>query len=373
MNIPPAGDALRIAGVRVTERTTWTFVWLTQGHHTGVGEATLEGRHAEIEAALKHFGNALLATHGPLSDRAIGWIEQRLLEARSLIEATALSALEQAVQDLLARATGLTLHQRLGAARRDAIPLYANINRGTAPRSPEQFAARALKAASQGFAAVKLAPFDGLTPQIASTSQGRALIDAGLARVAAVSDALARRAPNTAVMVDCHWRFDEASARAMVHELQRLDVRWYECPLPESAEHHAALRSLRGLANSAGMQLAGAETMIGLAGFAPFLKAGLYDVVMPDVKHAGGLAMLLRIAEACAQHGVACSPHNPTGPICHAHSLHAAALIDDMPSLEVQFEETAQFFALADSGLPTFNQGASALPSGPGLGVRCLA
>lgn len=373
MNIPPAGDALRIAGVRVTERTTWTFVWLTQGPHTGVGEATLEGRHVEIRAALERFGRELLAAHHPLSDRAIGWIEQRLLGAGSLIEATALSALEQATQDLLAREAGLALQQRLGGARRQVIPLYANINRGTVPRSPEQFAVRALKAASQGFAAIKLAPFDGVTPQIASTPPGLTLIDAGLARVAAVSEALADAAPNTAVMVDCHWRFDETSARAMVHELERLNVRWYECPVPESEENHAAIRSLRGLANSAGMQLAGAETMTGLAGFAPFLKGGLYDVVMPDVKHAGGLAMLLRIAEACAQHGVGCSPHNPTGPICHAHSLHVAALIDDMPSLEVQFEETDQFFALADSGLPDFHQGASALPVGPGLGVQCLA
>ena len=63
------------------------------------------------------------------------------------------------------------------------------------------------------------------------------------------------------------------------------------------------------------------------------------------------------------------SPHNPTGPICHAHSLHMASLIEDMPCLEVQFEESEQFHRLADQGLPRFRDGMSALPSGPGLGV----
>ena len=158
----------------------------------------------------------------------------------------------------------------------------------------------------------------------------------------------------------------------MVDELKSLGVRWYECPVPESPDQYALLKELRSLANQAGMQLAGAETMTGLSGFLPFLKAGLYDVVMPDVKHAGGIAMLLRIAEACSSYGIQCSPHNPTGPICHAHSLHVAALIDNMPSLEVQFEESDRFFAIADKALPVFQSGASALPQGPGLGVRCL-
>ena len=65
--------------------------------------------------------------------------------------------------------------------------------------------------------------------------------------------------------------------------------------------------------------------MTGLEGFRPFLEAGIYDVIMPDVKYAGGLRELLRIGEFAAGLGVACSPHNPSGPIAHAHSLHLSA------------------------------------------------
>ncbi len=47
-----------------------------------------------------------------------------------------------------------------------------------------------------------------------------------------------------------------------------------------------ALKRLRARANAAGMRLAGCETEVRREGFRPFLKAGAYDVMMPDVKYA---------------------------------------------------------------------------------------
>lgn len=363
---------LTISSERISDRTVWTFVRLGEDGCTGIGEATLEGRHVAVEAAVRTWGAALVDRSSPLDNGSLSWVGQRAQAAGSLVEATALSGLEQALHDLLAQKAGRSLHQCHGHALRNTIPLYANINRGTVPRTPQRFAERALRAASQGFKAVKLAPFDGVDPANASGTQGRALIETGIARVAAVRDALASDHPDVAIMVDCHWRFDEASARDMVKVLAGLGVTWYECPVPETPDHHALIKNLRALSNAAGMRLAGAETMIGLAGFEPFLRGGLYDVVMPDVKHAGGVSAVLEIARASAAFGIACSPHNPTGPICHAHSLHTAALIDNMPCLEVQFEESDRFFSLADDRLPRFLRGTSALPAGPGLGVGLI-
>jgi len=360
--------------VRVSERTVWTFVEINDGEFTGLGESTLEGHSEAIGEALRRLGNALFEPGSQPSERHFRPIADRLRiasQSGDLIEATALSGIEQALHDLLARRAGIPLHARLGESRRSRVRLYANINRGTVPRTPQQFAARAIRAASQGFDAIKMAPFDGVSPKAAGDASQRALIDAGLARVAAVRDALDETHPDCKLMVDCHWRFNAAQAMQMADELARLKVRWYECPVAEVPEQFGTLRALRSRANQLGMQLAGAETMIGVNGFMPLLQAGLYDVVMPDVKHAGGLTEVLRIAEVAAAHGTACSPHNPTGPICHAHSLHVSAVFNELPSLEVQFEESAMFFDLADNGLPRFESGMSALPTGPGLGTRC--
>ena len=53
--------------------------------------------------------------------------------------------------------------------------------------------------------------------------------------------------------------------------------------------------------------------MTGVDAFRSFLDAGVYDVVMPDVKYAGGFAEMLRIADAAAACGASCSPTTRAG------------------------------------------------------------
>ncbi|MBK7473425.1 MAG: hypothetical protein IPI73_25090 [Betaproteobacteria bacterium] len=64
-----------------------------------------------------------------------------------------------------------------------------------------------------------------------------------------------------------------------------------------------------------------------------------------------------------------CSPHNPSGPIAHAHSVHVSALLADCPFLEFQLGESSLFFDLIDGSLPDPEKGRSAVPAGNGLGV----
>lgn len=324
--------------IRVTPRTTWTFARvLAEDGTEGWGEGTLEGRSAEVAAEIEAF-NGRLSVLGPIP--------------ADLVKAAAYSAVEQAMWDLKARAAGRALVELLGGAKRERVALYANINRGTTDRSPAGFAARAAEAVALGFGAIKIAPFDGVTP---SENHG---IEVGYARIAAAAQAIGKRAE---LQVDCHWRFDEPAAREALAECARLGVTWFECPLPETPEHYPAIRRLRAQANAAGMRLAGAETFVGAEGFRPLLERGLYDVVMPDVKYCGGLSECLRIAGLAASHGAACSLHNPSGPVCHAHSLHLSAALAGEERLEYQHGETPRFFSIAP-GLEAPRGGSAAPP-----------
>lgn len=324
--------------MRVTPRTVWTFARvLGDDGVEGWGEGTLEGRADEVAAAIESF-NGRLEDPGALPG--------------DLVQAAAYSAVEQALWDRKARIAGRPLAEVLGGARRDPVPLYANINRGTTDRSPAGFAARAAEAVNLGFAAIKIAPFDEVSPA------NRQPIQAGYARIAAAAEAIGKRAQ---LQVDCHWRFDERAGAEALAECARLGVSWFECPLPETPDNFAAIRRLRGKANAAGLRLAGAELFIGTAGFRPLLEQGLYDVVMPDVKYAGGLSECLRIAELAAGYGVACSLHNPSGPVCHAHSIHASAVLGGNERLEYQHGETPRFYAIAP-GLREPRGGSAALP-----------
>lgn len=352
----------------VSDKTDWTFVRLdTQDRRIGWGEATLQGRATAVHAHLRRLAPAMVGRKLSSLTDVMDIVGSR---GRDIAEAAAISAIDQALWDVMAQERGeplaTVLASVLGAPQRTSIGLYANINRGTLDRSAAGFAARALEAVTSGFDAIKIAPFDGVRPEISDKTEAAKTLDAGLARIAAVRAAIG---PRVRLLVDCHWRLTEASAGDVLREVEPLKLYWLECPIPEEICNFAALRRLRSRANAIGVRLAGCETMIGREGFQPFLDAGVYDVIMPDVKYAGGIRELGRIAEAAANQGVACSPHNPSGPIAHAHSLHLSAHLQLFPFLELQYGESPLFFDFVDGSLPDPRSGRSDLPQGIGLGV----
>ena len=348
--------------VKISPKTRWVFVQL---HHAdgriGSGEATLNGQEAALAAAAERLAvRALGATEAAPAHFAAAIVPADLAEAAMV------SAIDQALWDLHAQDGGVRLVDALGGASRPAIPLYANINRRTVTRTPQGFAQSARDALAAGFRAVKVAPFDEVDPALCAGGGGVAAMQAGLARVAAVRAAVGA---DCRLMVDCHWRFDEATAARLITAAAESGVYWIECPLPEIDANIAALVRLRKQANSLGIHLAGLEQGIRFEAFRPYCDAGAYDVMMPDVKYIGGLREMLRAAEAFAGYGIEMSPHNPSGPVAHAASLHVAAAMGAFDMLEVQFDESPLFDLLAGGALPSCVAGHSAPPSGTGLGI----
>lgn len=357
-------NEIRWHRVRVSPKTVWTFVELvdTDGR-VGVGEATLAKGESRMREALERFQHAVRGRAPAAVD-----LSGPRSRARSLPEFAVVSALDQAVWDLVARQRGISVAAALGEARRNSIAVYANINRGIETRTPEGFAIQARRAVADGFRAIKIAPFDGIELYgDATRAVDPALLGVGLARVGAVRDAVG---PEVELMVDCHWRLNGAVAKTVLDAVSAHRLHWLECPVPESLEMLDTLRHLRRLANARGVRLAGCEEMSLVRGFAPFLDAGAYDVMMPDVKYVGGLREMLTVADAFMAHGVAFSPHNPSGPIAHAASLHVCAVSPTLDRLEVQYAETPLFDALVGGALPPAVQGRIDVPRGPGMSVR---
>lgn len=352
----------RLIEMRVTPQTAWLFVEVAMDNGiSGWGEASLPGSEQAVHQAalnwpLRLTGDALPDPEG-LIDR---------LDFRDLPSAALSSAVLQAVWDISARQSGISLADRLGGRVRDEIGLYANVNRRTDDRSPEGFARSALDAVDAGFDAIKIAPFDEVVPGL-SSDEARTAMSAGLHRIAAVHEALGAEAR---LMVDCHWRFDHRSAPYLIDAVRDHAPYWVECPVPENEDMIDLLVALRRQANSGSMRLAGLETSIRAEGFMPYLRAGAYDVMMPDVKYAGGPDEMLRLAGLLSRHGVAFSPHNPTGPICHMQSIHVCAAARTTDLLEHQFRETPLFDRIAGNASPPL-AGRMAVPdwSRPGLGI----
>jgi galactonate dehydratase len=356
-------ESVAFRGINVTPRTNWCFLEVrTADGRTGIGECTL----ANHEAVLAAEAERLAATATGADARHRNRLARLIPHAPGgLVATTILSAFEQALADLAAQRAGEPLHLFLGGALRDPVPLYANINRGATPRSPDGFAAAARRAVAEGFGAVKLAPFDPLVWEDGMSAANRAAYAEGLARIAAVREAVG---PEIDVMVDAHWRFSPGAAAGLIADVAAFDLYWLECPVAEA--NRAEIRRLRDMANGRGMRLAGAESLAGIAAYRPVIESGCYDVLMPDVKHAGGIEEIRRIAALAQAAGIEIAPHNPTGPVCHAHSVHLCAVIPNFLVLEVQFGETAAFFEMVEGENLRFLRGAAALPRGPGLGIH---
>lgn len=350
--------------LRVSPKTTWSFVELTDAAgRTGVGEATLGQREPQMREALDRFRHAVLGRVPSNVD-----LSRQHAAARSLPEFAVLSAFDQAVWDLVGQQQGVSVSVALGGPCRDEIPAYANINRGIATRTAGGFAAQARRAVADGFSAIKIAPFDGVDLYgDTRRSVDTPLLDAALARIVAVRDAIG---PDVDLMVDCHWRLHRDAAEAVLEATAAERLYWLECPIPETPEMLGTLRTLRTFANARGVRLAGCEEMSMQSGFAPFLHAGAYDVMMPDVKYVGGLREMLNVAQALNRHGVAFSPHNPSGPVCHAASVHVCAVSPVLDRLEMQYAETPLFNELVAHAFASPVRGHVEVPCAPGLGVH---
>ena len=349
----------------VSEKTNWFFICVESNRGDKAwGEASLNGWEPLLEAATQLRAWELT---GLDLEVALSRLQPSAQSPGGLAANAVTSALHQALASLQAKELCQPLYQLLGQAQRSQVAVYANINRATTDRRPEGFAATAVRAANSGFRAFKAAPFDGVTPGNCATAHGQALICHGIDCMLAIRDAVG---PEALVMVDCHWRFDEARALSALEVLRPARLHWFECPLAETHAHWPAMRRLRAAANSQGVLLAAAETQVGLPSFEALFQERLYDVIMPDVKYCGGPREMLRIAERASEQGVVFSPHNPTGPICTLSSLHVAAVAPQCRLLELQFDESPLYDVLVSNGHPMLVDGGFAVPQSTALGVE---
>ncbi|MFC1402663.1 MULTISPECIES: enolase C-terminal domain-like protein [Streptacidiphilus] len=343
---------LRLHRAAVSWRTTWWVVTLTASDGcTGLGESSDAGPGArrvwaEVDALLREGATveetiALLGEgrsdgdpatdadgddprRASNPDRATATARARAT-APALARATVGGALEQALTDLRARRQGRPLWQVLGAEEARPVHRYANINRALRTRTPDDFARTAAAAEAAGYTAVKCAPFDGLPPALR--------LREGLARARAVRRALR---PSTALMVDAHLLLGLDEVLTAAPALAALDLRWLEDAV--------ALDDAEGLAavHAAGIApLAGGEFATGPAQVRAALRSGHLGWLLPDVKHSGGYAAALRLADEARAVGVRVSLHNPSGPVATAAGLHLAAACGPDAETEFAFGEAS--------------------------------
>ena len=145
--------------------------------------------------------------------------------------------------------------------------------------------------------------------------------------------------------------------------LEPQQLSWYEEPVPPTD-----LESTVAIKNGIRQPMAGGEFLFGVEGFSPLCQNSAVDIIMPDVKHCGGIAEIRRIATVADLHGVLVSPHNPSGPLSTMVSAQVCAGLPNFDILEYQWNEVPWRGDLVDPP-EQFSEGSLEVPDGPGHGV----
>lgn len=361
-------SSLRLVRQPVSFRTTWFYLVArdTDGA-TGHGECSDGGSAARLGAAVAALGRALPTEldledgTAPGSLDGLERLDSTLAAARraaglgsTLTANTVVGAVETALADLSAQRAGVPLFRALGATgQAGPVPLYANINRALRRRTPEEFAEVARRAVDGGFRAVKCAPFDNLTGPSDDTA-------GGLECVRAVRQAVG---PGVGLMVDVHHRLTDTAVLDALETFEELDLAWLE-----DAVHIEDLERIEVLAGRTAIPLAGGELSWEVDEMVRAVDHGL-RVVMPDLKHAGGVARARRMAQAVGSATI--SFHNPSGPVGTLASGHASLACPNAPLLEYAFGEVPWRAGQVEPA-EQVDAGSLVVPDGPGLGATVV-
>ncbi len=348
---------LEIHTVRVHSALDWTFLQL----HTDTGLSGLGELNPTVKRSAENLG-VLRQMAQVLVGRDPRRIEQLVAEFKPAeldrIGFRVLSALEQALWDLLGKSLQTPVHALLGGACRDDIRIYANINRANREdRSPEAYASKAAAAVRDGFDAIKVGVFDDLPRGIDHATDAQAGID----RLRAVREAIG---PNAELLVDCHSHFTVAGALEVAEELQDVGLFWFEEPIPQD-DYDGYLQVMA----ACGLPVAGGESRMHRRGWWDVLDRQALDIVMPDVTIVGGIGELSKVAGMAAARGIPTAPHGPFGPVTTAASVHAMAAHPEFLILEYAWGEAPW---RADLFLPaeTIVNGRIPVSQRPGLGLE---
>ena len=345
----------------VTKKTKWLFVKLENDIGiSGWGEATLQGKENEILTQSEKIFELIL-NKNYLTPQDL----KKLLPFNNIVEAALSSAIMQCLWDIEGKLKEKSISSIFGNNHKK-VSIYANFNRSTVDRTPKGIVNKLHEVLKDGFTKIKFAPFDEVSAGLTSKEIRKAM-QPGLERINIIKQNVD---PKIDVMIDCHWRFNFETTIDLIKEIEGLNLYWLECPIPETIESLGELKKIRSITNSKGMFLAGLEKKVLTVGFERYVKSGVYDVMMPDIKYAGGPDELIALDKFFYNHNVKFSPHNPTGPVAHAHTLQICAAANEPPLMEYQYKETEYFKTLLKNPNPEIINGKSRLPANVfGVGV----
>ena len=253
------------------------------------------------------------------------------------VEIRAASAVDVALWDIFGKAVNQPIHQLLGGLSRPSIRTYNTCagytyNKSGARRYigdaddakegpyEDQLAfhrdagALAESLLSEGITAMKIWPFDPFAVANGGNFIHATELDQALVPFRQIRDAVGNKME---VMVELHSMWDLTSALAIARGLREFNPLWAEDPIKMVNPQSLAI-----YAREAGIPVCASETLATRSQFLDVLRSDATDYVMLDVSWCGGLSEAKKIATMAETFQRPVAPHDCTGPVIFAASIH---------------------------------------------------
>jgi L-alanine-DL-glutamate epimerase-like enolase superfamily enzyme len=292
----------------------------------------------------------------------------------------AIGAIENALLDAKARTLGVPCYELLGGKVRDRVRVYWSHCATWRIMLPQFYGkqiddwagveALGAEVAAAGFTALKtnvFVPRDGRlrpwmpgfgTPYEPGLNVERSTLEALRTHL----EAFRRGAgPGVDLLLDLNFNARTEGYLRVIRHLDDLDLFWVEIDTDDAA----GLARVRQRADCA---ISGGETLFGVAGFLPYLRAGALDVAIIDAVW-NGVWQGMKMAAAAEGFGLDIAPHNFYGHLCTMMNAHFAAAVPNLRIMETDIDRLPWDDELVTVP-PRFEGGHLVLPDTPGWGTE---
>jgi L-alanine-DL-glutamate epimerase and related enzymes of enolase superfamily len=344
---------------------------------TGVSETVMKRRTLTVEQSIRQLEPYLLGRDPSEIENHWEKIYRDSFWVGGPLHATALSAVDCALWDILGKSLNVPVHKLLGGPTRTRVPVYCHCPAGA---SPEAFAGGVRSCIERGYRALKTtlplfygnhrnsnASYSGTNGCVGRDWKETEFLKPGtISRIREFFTAAREAAgPEVGLAVDCHGRLNLKNALQLCRALEDLDLMFVEEPTPpENVE------VLEILHRETSVPIAAGERWATIHGVREFVERNAVDLLQCDLVNCGGITGMKKIAALAEAHYIGMAPHNPNGPIATLMNLQFAATIPNYTILEtIGSEADWNLSAAILRNEIRLEDGMLRVPCAPGYGI----
>jgi len=324
---------------------------------TGVGECTLETRDRSVMATVADLSRYVPGQDPNNIEKIWNTMYRDGYWGTGPVDMSAMSAIEQALWDIVGKKYKTPVYNLLGGKVRDKVKVYAN-GWYFGLKTIEEHAEKVGELVEKGFRAFKWDPF-----RISGRDISHEDLEYAVECIAAVRKAAG---PKVDLLIEGHGRFNVHSAVKVAKAMEPFNIFFFEEPIPQ--DNYQALKKV---ADAVNVPLAGGERCYSYYHFRDLLAAQALDIVQPDLSHSGGILSLKKIAAMAETWYVGVAPHNASGPVHTAATVQVDATLNNFVIQECfpcDVEKCPWLHTIVDHP-PVPVDGCITLSDRPGLGL----